>query len=208
MKKRNRPSPQLQGAIDYYKANPGSSATVVMNKAGVSRATAFGAIKIVKEIGNVQDKSETKSRKSPKIQKEKKSERKGKKEIQRHSVRGSGEVLLKKEASPRPRRRVRGAGDGADSILVNRNNVPAQLRKHPSFNLEGFHLTPDKDLKIAGKMLWTDIVYEGCCPVCTKGVTMYKNAISFSDSGKREVHQRWAGKCRSCGIEVTINKGR
>ena len=78
----------------------------------------------------------------------------------------------------------------------------------PTFTVEGTHFEKDPNLKIEGKLAWSDVVYEGLCSVCGKGVTFYKTAIMFSNSGIKEVECRYNGKCLSCDISFSFNRSR
>jgi Fe2+ or Zn2+ uptake regulation protein len=155
-KKRKRPSPSMMLALDYLKEHSGATHVEIMKKTGVSRATAYNAIKAFK----------------PKTK-----------------------IIKKIEKSPVSR-------------ISSNSVIPEALKRAPRFTLDGFHLDKNGDLKVDGKLLWADVVYKGICPVCAKEVDLFKNAICFSDSGKKEVAQSYSGRCRHCDILVSLNRRR
>jgi hypothetical protein len=82
------------------------------------------------------------------------------------------------------------------------------VQSQPSFTIEGTHFEKDPNLKVEGKVAWSDVVYNGLCSVCGKEVMFYKTAIMFSNSGIKEVECRYNGKCLHCDISFSFNKSR
>jgi len=181
---RNRTSPAMDIALEYIHSTGGKATPQdVVTKCGASRATAYNAVKKYKEEGFVPNSG---------------------------GEAGDGESSSRKTGVVRgtAKRKSTRATKTNISATTSNSEIPSSLRRKPGFNLEGFHLESNKELKVEGKLLWADIVYKGVCPVCTKEVDLYKTAIQFSDSGKKEIHQRWSGTCRHCSISISLDKSR
>jgi len=161
----SRVSPAMERAREYIESHKGITPQILMEKVGVSRATAYNAIKkYYKEGKNV-------------------------------PVRGKSNEDSKRD-------KKKSSGDRQKTANDNNNN------SKPRFELCGIHKELTKKPELEGRLLWGDIYYKGICPVCAKEVDLYKTAIVFSKSGKREIIQDFRGTCFKCDIKINISRSR
>ena len=89
-----------------------------------------------------------------------------------------------------------------------RTRANTSVSTEPRFELCGIHKELVKRPELEGKLLWGDVYYKGICPVCASEVKLYKTAIVFSKSGKREIEQDFRGVCSKCDVNVSIHRSR
>ena len=194
---RNRVSPTMDTALAFIHSTEGKATPQdVVTKCGVSRATAYNAVKKYKESGYDGRAEET--------EKVERQSRDGANEAKSGS--GESDRRTKTIRENAPVKRVKSEKRPVSSTTSN-SSIPSSLRRSPSFNLDGFHFEQGKE-EVEGSISWADIVYKGLCPVCTKPIDLYKVAIQLSQSGKKEIKQSWSGTCRKCNISVSLSKSR
>lgn len=149
--KRNRKSPATDAAIEWLNTEGNTSAADLMVKFGISKATAYNAIKKFKQ--SVPD---------PVVISEPKPVKKEEVIVARPKKRA------KKVAPPKK-------GDKKYGITP-MDEIPERLRRLPRLTLEGFSLAAQSKSH-PENIEWADRVYVSACPCCTEKVNTFKRMI-------------------------------